>query len=173
MPKDAVGAEIGVFTGLFSNVIAEVCKPKQLFLVDPWNLLHGSHYPNWGAYTAHKRLPTHDAETATRARAEMMECRCDVIKAFSIEWLSSKPKESLDFVYLDAAHHFEAVLADLQAIHRVLKPGGVILGDDAWVKSRTEMSDVYQAVTEFSTEAGFRILHLDSVGQWAISSASQ
>jgi hypothetical protein len=35
LPKNAVGAEIGVFRGDFSRHIVDYVKPKKLYLVDP------------------------------------------------------------------------------------------------------------------------------------------
>jgi predicted O-methyltransferase YrrM len=37
---------------------------------------------------------------------------------------------SLDWVYIDGDHSYEAVKTDLENFSRVVKPGGVIAGDD-------------------------------------------
>ena len=34
IPKESVGAELGVFTGLLSEAILEIVRPRRLFLVD-------------------------------------------------------------------------------------------------------------------------------------------
>ncbi len=34
MPQNAVGAEIGVYKGDFSDLILEVCRPSELHLID-------------------------------------------------------------------------------------------------------------------------------------------
>jgi hypothetical protein len=45
----------------------------------------------------------------------------------------------LDWAYIDGDHRYEAVLSDLELVHRKLKPGGLAAGDDytnvtAWWK---------------------------------------
>jgi hypothetical protein len=42
----SVGAELGVFTGLFAAAILENVRPAILHLVDPWWLAYGDVYPN-------------------------------------------------------------------------------------------------------------------------------
>jgi predicted O-methyltransferase YrrM len=37
-----------------------------------------------------------------------------------------------DFLYIDGDHHFEGAFIDFAFAHHLLKPGGVVLFDDAW-----------------------------------------
>lgn len=66
------------------------------------------------------------------------------------------PDESVDFIWVDAGHGYEDVIADLEAWWPRLKPGGVIGGDDL------PMEGVKQAVNEFfpshevGSEAGWQ-----------------
>ena len=39
LPKNGIGAELGVFKGVFSSVLLETTKPKKLHLIDPWYFL--------------------------------------------------------------------------------------------------------------------------------------
>ena len=113
-PKSGIGAEIGVFTGLYSEVLAEITQPKKLFMVDPWEKLHGDVYPNWGNYSANIELPTAVAKRAATVRADSMHCDCEVIDDFDTAWLSGKDKPFLDWAYLDASHKYEDTLEQLQ-----------------------------------------------------------
>lgn len=57
-----------------------------------------------------------------------------------------------DLIYVDAAHEYEAVKADIKAYWGLLKDGGVMLGDDyssSWI-------GVIRAVEEFALENGLR-----------------
>ncbi|WP_166461946.1 class I SAM-dependent methyltransferase [Paracoccus alkanivorans] len=168
VPKGRTGAEIGVFTGLFAPILAEVCKPKKLFLVDPWDKLHGSHFPNWGAYTNHVRVPTAGAQQAAAIRAKEMDCDCEVVKEFSTEWLKSLSPNALDWVYLDASHKFEDVVADLKHIDTILSDDGIILGDDCWISNNGQVGEIYNALYAFCEHEEYALLHLDEYGQWAI-----
>ncbi len=70
--------------------------------------------------------------------------------------------DSLDCIFIDGDHRYEAVLQDLAAWYPKLKPGCMMLGDDYW------MDNVARAVDEFSisqdkdvfffvSDAGYRI----------------
>lgn len=168
IPKGGVGAEIGVFTGLFSEVLAEICQPKKIFLVDPWDKLHGSHYPNWGGYTNNVRVPTDGAKLAVKIRSKEMSCKSKIVCDYSGEFLGSLKKGSLDWVYLDANHEESSVMNDLNSIHNVIKDDGIISGDDCWISNDMRPNGVYLAISRFCSEKKYRIVHLDAFGQWAI-----
>lgn len=53
-----------------------------------------------------------------------------------------------DLIYIDASHEFEDVYADLQGYARLLKPGGVMFGDDYCEHWRGVMQAVDQFVKE-------------------------
>lgn len=167
-PKFGIGAEIGVFTGMFSEVLAEITEPKTLYLVDPWAKLHGDLYPNWGAYTAYQCLPTRAAKEAAELRAQNMNVDCVVVEAFAADWLQDFREPFLDWVYLDASHKYHSVLNDLRLVSSRMRPGGVIMGDDCWVKSKKPDQGVAAALNDFLELSAYDIIHLDKHGQWAI-----
>jgi hypothetical protein len=43
LPKNSIGAEIGVSAGDFSQEILNVLAPRELVLIDPWDLLGAQH----------------------------------------------------------------------------------------------------------------------------------
>jgi len=57
---------------------------------------------------------------------------------------SQIPDGSLDCVFVDADHSYDAVRQDLSFWWRKIRVGGQMLGDDYW------MGDVKRAVDEFS-----------------------
>src|SRR3989338_3955014 len=60
LPKNAVGAEIGVFKGEFSPHLLDITKPRELHLVDLWWKI--GEYFQWGGTKEDKgRLKTRDA----------------------------------------------------------------------------------------------------------------
>jgi hypothetical protein len=46
LPKNGIGAELGVFKGQFSPMLMRYAKPKELHLIDPWYLLTNNWH--WG-----------------------------------------------------------------------------------------------------------------------------
>jgi len=80
----------------------------------------------------------------------------------SAEASAMVPEASLDIVFLDARHDFEAVWHDVVAWHRKVKPGGVLCGHDfSWMFPTVAMA-VYKAA--FSTPD--RKIHLTPDGVW-------
>lgn len=58
----------------------------------------------------------------------------DFIRMGSVEAAATFPNASLDFVFIDAAHDYENVLADIRAWWPKVKPGGVLAGDDYYFR---------------------------------------
>ena len=67
------------------------------------------------------------------------------IKMISWEAADLYKDESLDFVFIDAAHDYESVKKDINAWYPKIKKGGVIAGHDYF----TSPSNVKRAVDEF------------------------
>lgn len=173
IPADSTGAELGVFTGLFSAVLARQRKIRQVTFVDPWWLAFGERYPSWGAYTAFGALSTSEAHRLTLARvnrARLPGRRVEL--GFSYDWLRAQADRSLDWVYLDSTHTFEGTKAELELLDAKLKGEGVILGDD-WLPDRThEHHGVALAVNEFVKASDFEMLFCGINAQWALRRAA-
>ncbi|MFM8315157.1 MAG: class I SAM-dependent methyltransferase, partial [Deltaproteobacteria bacterium] len=71
---------------------------------------------------------------------------CDnvvICRGDSIEIAKKWEQGSIDFLFIDASHDYESVLKDLRAWVPLVKPGGVICGDD-W--NREERPDLKGSV---------------------------
>lgn len=152
------GAEIGVFWAHFSEVLIEDFEVGFVHLVDPWDLAYGEKFPSWNAYTNHGELTTAEAMGAALALQEAHPGRVKVHKTYSLDFFSSLPDESLDWAYIDAAHAYEKVRADLRACLPKIKPDGVIAGDDFFPEQSGIHPGVRQAVTEFAAEKGLELV---------------
>jgi hypothetical protein len=69
IPENSIGVEIGVFTGLFSSILARDPKIARVTFVDPWWKAFGERYPDWGDYTDRGRVATHSSYELARRRA--------------------------------------------------------------------------------------------------------
>src|SRR5215468_1562044 len=114
IPPNSVGAELGVFTGLFSSILARERKITRVTFVDPWWEAFGDHYPDWGAYTDYGRVSTRKAFEVAEKRisgAALPNRTLEV--AYSYDWLQNQSDESLDWVYLDSTHSYEGTKREL------------------------------------------------------------
>lgn len=154
LPRQSVGAEIGVWKGDFSERLLAELNPSLLHLVDPWAFQ--AEFPDrmYGG-------------TVAKAQRDMDEIHDQVVKRFagddrvrihrgsSVEILGGFPGDSLDFIYIDGNHYFEYVSEDLECSLRVVRPGGIIAGDDYdW--GAGEGYPVRRAVAEFSQRHGLK-----------------
>lgn len=73
----------------------------------------------------------------------------EVLQAPSVNAARTFADSSLDFVFIDAAHDYQNVLADITAWWPKVKLDGVVAGDDFLFKG------VNQAVKEFFAQPGF------------------
>ena len=122
MPKNAVGAEIGVFTGDFSDLILKICRPDQLHLIDLF--LEGVKVLS-PSKTGDRYLRIDGRELEKTVRAKYENCKqVKVHKGKSAEILAGFPDDYFDYIYIDG------VKKDLEICRQKVKPGGWILGHD-------------------------------------------
>ena len=114
-----VGVEVGVEQGLYSEVIARGAPKMQLHCVDAWKA-----YPGYRDHVSQRKLDRfYEAAKARVPRARFH-------RAFSLDAVRSFEDESIDFVYIDAAHDFQSVTNDIAEWGKKLRPGGIIAGHD-------------------------------------------
>jgi predicted O-methyltransferase YrrM len=120
--KDAVMVEIGSYRGQSAEQFALSRRFKKIYCVDPW-------------VTGY-----HDIDPASNSDMEAVEKDFDLrtsqypqiekIKLPSNEAVKLFENESVDLVYIDACHTYEAVKEDLSIWLPKIKKGGFISGHD-------------------------------------------
>jgi methyltransferase family protein len=167
LPANSTGAELGVFTGLFSAVLSRQRKLSKVTFVDPWWTTYGECYPDWGSYTDFGRVRTRQAfETAKRRISGFQNRFVEVVSSY--EWLESQPDESLDWIYLDTTHSYDGTKRELKLINRKLRKTGLICGDD-WQSDRNHHHHgVFLAVNEFIRAEDFECVLCGVNSQWII-----
>ncbi|MEM9884819.1 MAG: class I SAM-dependent methyltransferase [Bacteroidota bacterium] len=152
MPKHAVVAEVGVFTGQFSRRIMDVTTPKELHLIDPWDLLdnHKKHGQRHHQVVLEKMKPEIEANIVT------------VHKEYSANVLPNFPKHHFDWIYVDADHSYESVIEELHLCKDLVKPEGYICGHDytRWAGGGAVRFGVVEAVNEFCNTQNYEIILL-------------
>jgi hypothetical protein len=129
--KALVGCEIGVQRGLNALWMCERLDIVKLYLIDPY-----ASYPNKVRERGRSLQGFLSQEEADKIRAEAEENLRE--HAGKIVWLVGKsaemvsriPDDSLDFVYVDGDHSYNACLTDLMLFYPKVKTGGLIAGHD-------------------------------------------
>ena len=141
------GAEIGVSRGLFSEQILQVWRGRKLYSVDSWKEFAKDEYRD----ITNVRQKSQEAYYAeTQARLAGFGERSCIWRMTSAEAANEIEDRQLDFVYIDAQHHYAAVKEDILLWFPKLKHGGVLSGHD-YVDGRFEVGEfgVKSAVDEF------------------------
>lgn len=158
IPPGGVGAEVGVFWGHFAEKLAVDFKPSKLYLVDPWDTFHGEFFRFKTPYTMDGKLPTAVCEAEVRKIAARHPGVVEVRKDYSTSFFEQFPDEHFDWVYLDATHYYEGVMADLRAIWPKLKKTGILFGDDYFSNPEIKHHGVWQAVNDFAARRKLRLI---------------
>jgi len=158
---DTIGAEVGVWWGNTSyNFFMK--NLKHLYLIDPWSVepYKGSTEFEWDEYLSRYEKVT-GSNTEEGFQKYYDKVYEDVMRRFdpyptvtvcrntSDEFFESFDGEQLDWIYLDGSHAYEGVIVDLENSLKIVKSGGMILGDDYKWGPRFGKPGVTKAVKEF------------------------
>ncbi len=162
---DTTGAEIGVWMG---NTSTQFLKKglKKLYMVDCYSVepykentemsyqeYLAKYQPITGeiAEAGFQKFYDRVYEEIKQRFQEMTEvkiCRMTSDKFFN-QYFPTKNTE-LDWIYIDGDHSYEGCLKDLENALKVVKTGGLILGDDyGWPNAKWSKPGVTKAVNEF------------------------
>ena len=162
---DTTGAEIGVWMG---NTSTQFLKKglKKLYMVDCYSVepykentemsyqeYRAKYQPITGeiAEAGFQKFYDRVYEEIKQRFQEMTEvkiCRMTSDKFFN-QYFPTKNTE-LDWIYIDGDHSYEGCLKDLENALKVVKTGGLILGDDyGWPNAKWSKPGVTKAVNEF------------------------
>lgn len=131
LPKYSRGAEIGVWSGDFSEILIQELNPKEISLIDPWTFRTEPAFEGSGY-----------AGSLAKSQADMDELYLHVTKRFTtdkrvkIHRLESAdaanlfPSGSLDWVYIDGDHRYISAINDIRIWKEKITPDGLVTGDD-------------------------------------------
>lgn len=124
------GAEIGIYEGRYSKVLLDNIPSLELFCIDSWeDKRHQKLYP-----TAVKELEFYSGAT--------------IIRETSLEAAKEIKDGSLDFVFIDAAHDYKNVKADIEVWSPKVRIGGIVSGHD-YYPFKSGSTGVIDAVNEY------------------------
>jgi hypothetical protein len=160
VPPGATLAEIGVFAGDFSDWILKTLKPKKLYGVDPYTstigVMGSGNEHGYGMEYYELDLLRNFVVQRFRDAPEV-----ELRREFSHPFFESLTDGSLDAVYIDGDHSFEAVRSDLEDARHAVKEGGWIFGHDYALhpeKGNPEIKHVTKSVIdEFCAKHGLTV----------------
>ncbi len=127
-----VGAEVGVYQGKLSKHLLRCCPNLTLYMVDRWKAPDSnSMYARSGDIASqNSNYKMRGFQKLAKKRTSFAADRRIFIKGESVEVAKEFENESFDFVFIDADHTYEGVLADLKAWFPKVRCGGLISGHD-------------------------------------------
>jgi hypothetical protein len=161
LPKHKVFAEVGVALGGFSDQIIRVCEPERFIAIDLFDLHRMPEF--WGQPT--KQLfsgDTHGEFYRKRFADLIAHGRITVLPGDSKMVLAKLDDASIDIIYVDAEHTYEAVKSELAVIRRKIKDDGYIIMND-YIMNEAGLSNgaygVIQATNEFMIAENWELIY--------------
>ena len=170
LPKNSIGAEIGVYRGSLTKGILEIVNPRKLHLIDGWWKIYGEFFPWKEKGSSSGPLRTRDAYNDAVGVVEKYDKNKSCI--FHVEedltCLRQFTDRYFDWVYLDTSHSYEDTVKELEILKDKVKDNGVIAGDDWRPDPNHRHHGVFRAVNEFCKKYGWKVVKIDNCAQWCI-----
>ena len=168
-PKNGIGAELGVYTGIFSRILLENSSAKKLHLIDPWYFLTDE----WDWSGGNPSTVDAVVNILKEFKPEINSGRVLVHIDDDLTVLRALPDQYFDWVYIDSSHEYEHTVKELELLQFKVKENGLIAGDDWRPDPEHRHHGVYKAVKEFINLHHYDILYADVDNlQWAIRKSS-
>jgi hypothetical protein len=132
MPKNAIVTEIGVAFGDFSRKILDCLSPKKFYAIDYFRQDISAFAflkPDWHQNGNLDNM-THRQWYEDRFKEEIVSGTMELRQGLSWDCLAQFPDDYFDYVYLDAAHDYQSVRKDIDALKTKVKDGGYIQFND-------------------------------------------
>tara|TARA_B100001057_G_scaffold6376_2_gene5804 strand:+ start:4065 stop:4634 length:570 start_codon:yes stop_codon:yes gene_type:complete len=168
IPENSIGAELGVWQGDSSEKFLK--RAKHVHLVDSWSPIVYEESDEHGDYEAYldrysKLVKSRDPKEFVNyynriyegVKTRFFGRPVTIHRMSTSEWFDTFV-EPLDWIYVDASHAYEGCLHDLTRSLEVLKPGGILFGDDYGDKKL----GVKKAVDKFISNTGLKLNNFHS-----------
>lgn len=136
------GAEIGVWDGIYSEILCKNIPGLKLYSIDCWEPYKG--------YRDHTL--NHKAENAyEKAKERLLPFGATLIKKYSMDAVKDFADGSLDFVFIDGNHEYSFVRDDINAWTPKVRIGGIVSGHD-YYHFPSGRGGIIKAVNEYVAE---------------------
>jgi hypothetical protein len=150
--ENPIGCEIGVREGKYFNFLYTP-NVKEMYAIDIWKDT-GNFSQNDLGFTQ-EQLDTQFKNFCEKYKSDE---KVKVIRDYSVNASKQFEDNFFDFIYIDADHSYDGVIADLRSWYPKLKPGGLMGGHDYKKRvkkmrgGRVVRYGVIQAVQDFIKE---------------------
>jgi hypothetical protein len=129
MGDNVVGLELGVARAETTYYLLENCPNiKMYFCVDPW-----LPYMDWNGMITNQLIA--DMKLAALTNLSHFPDRVIVVQENSADAEKGVPDDTLDFIFIDGDHSFEAAYFDITTYWPKVKKGGLFAGHDAGMRT--------------------------------------
>ena len=134
LPTSGAAAEFGTGDGSFAESISKVTRPETLSLVDQWK--------------------SDEERQAVKQQFDRHQCTVRLRDHEPITVLREADTDSLDWMYINSPHEYEATLAGLRESQRAVADDSYIAGDDYKI-----VNSVIPAVHQFCSEIDWQLAY--------------
>lgn len=163
--KVKTGAEIGVDKGHYSKFLLHNIPGLILYSIDAWEVFSGC------THGETQKKMDRQYQSALLRLVNYPTVR--IVRALSMDAVKMFKDESLDFVYIDAAHDYKSVSEDIREWSKKVKLGGIVAGHDYTnpIADRSlgyyrEVYDVKRAVNEWVKKNKIQLNLLTKCTSW-------
>lgn len=158
-------AEIGCAFGGYAREVLKTWKGQKYYMVDPW-----IDQP-LDVYREKHDQVNFEGHYFDCCKLAAADARVQLIRKFSVEGAKDVPDDSLDMVFIDANHSYQAVLEDTEAWWPKLKSSGVMGFDDYGTDINwPNFCEVKKAVDRWCAERGLTFTVDRRPAAWVIKS---
>ena len=155
-----LAAELGVYRGGTSALLLQKFTDLHLVMVDEWATYTVEHPYRQSGDGASRQSSDQQARNMQQAieSTEFASDRRDISPCDSTSEAAFWYQQTFDFVFVDADHTYDGVMADIRNWWPLLKCGGLMIFDDyVHPRNRTGKFGVDKAVDEFSKSKNLEV----------------
>lgn len=160
LPRGGTVVEVGVAYGDFTRSLLDILQPDAFIAIDSFGIVPETE--PWGRTVLREQGVSHYDYYAGQFRSYVEAGKMTIKKGLSWEMLAELPDNSVDYMYIDADHSYQAVAREARALAPKMKENGIVTFNDYTYFNYNTMEGygVPAVVHEFMREQHYEMLYL-------------